>query len=633
MTRWYADYFTADYWSFARHEYTAERTAGEVAYLLKTLAEHAPGRRVLDLGCGVGRHAVPLAEHGHDVTGVDVCRWALDQAGAAAGRAGVPLRLVEADLLGGGPLPEADAVICLQAFGWGDDGEQLRMLRRVRDALAPGGLLVLDHSNVDAILRHYRPTARFEAEGTVFDFFRSYDTLSGRSRGELRVTYAGGKVARLLDDVRLYRPPEVAGLLAAAGFDVLRADAAFTSGAAVDLDTRYVQFVARRREVPRPAVLDHRSPASGTLDLRSAPDEVEYVQDVLTEVWSGLGTGASPALPFPATAASPAALLPPTAASVAAAAPSSAATPVSSAGSAVGGDLLDLSRDYALRDPYGGERAAPVLSRHFGTEITPDRVVAGAGTTGLLAALSALAAPGTVLCTPYAHPDLLGWAATHGAELRVFDPAAGDAAEAVAAARPSLIVVERPGVLGDLLPAERVAALAEAAAEAGSLLVLDEACAAYAGPEASAVPLTSRLPGLVVLRSLSKGYCCGGLRAGFAVCSAGAAPALRRVAPPLAVASLSLRFALRLLSRGDLLTPLRTALATAKPALVDGLRDLGATVVPGHPALPWVVVEGTPPDGVTGKPVRPLTGGPAVTRVSVPLSAERRAAFSRLVGR
>ncbi|MGV9539200.1 hypothetical protein ACWDR9_36815, partial [Streptosporangium sandarakinum] len=56
MTGWYADYFTADYWSFARHEYTAERTAGEVAYLAETLREHAPGRRVLDLGCGVGRH-------------------------------------------------------------------------------------------------------------------------------------------------------------------------------------------------------------------------------------------------------------------------------------------------------------------------------------------------------------------------------------------------------------------------------------------------------------------------------------------------------------------------------------------------------------------------------------------------
>ncbi|MFC6086184.1 aminotransferase class I/II-fold pyridoxal phosphate-dependent enzyme [Sphaerisporangium aureirubrum] len=610
MTAWYADYFTADFWSFARHEYTAERTAGEVAYLLKTLEAHAPGRRVLDLGCGVGRHAVPLAEHGYEVTGVDVCRWALDRAAETAAEAGVPLRLVEADLLGHADLPEVDAVICLQAFGWGQDAEQARLLRRVRDLLVPGGLLVLDHSNVDAILRRYQPTARFEAEGTVFDFLRTYDTLSGRSRGELRVTYPGGAVARLRDDVRLYRPPEVASLLAESGFDVLRADADFTPDAPVGLDTRYVQFLAHRRPLPQPAVLDHTRPSPAPIDLRSAPDEVDFVRHILIEAWTEV-TGIPPAGTEPG------------------------------AQPGTGWGVLDLARDYALRDPYGGERAAPALSRHFGTEIAPDRVVAGAGTTGLLHTLSALAGPGTVLCTRYAHPDLPGWAARQGATLRIFDPAAGDAAEVVAAERPSLVLVERPGVLGDLLPADRVAELAHAAHRAGALLVLDEACAAYAGPGASAVPLTAHVPGLVVLRSLSKGYCSGGLRAGFAVCSPGAAPSLRRLAPPLAISSLSFEVALHLLARGDVLAPLRAALETAKPELVTVLRHLGRTVNPGDPALPWVTVEGDPPPGITGKPIRALSGAPgagggtaaALTRISVPLSARRRAAVVALGGR
>jgi SAM-dependent methyltransferase len=610
VTGWYTDYFTADYWSFARHEYTAERTAGEVAYLVKTLEAHAPGRRVLDLGCGIGRHAVPLAEHGFEVTGVDVCRWALDRAGEAAERAGVAPRLVSADLLGDADLPEADAVICLQAFGWGQDAEQARLLRRLRDRLVPGGLLILDHSNADAILRRYEPTARFEAEGTVFDFLRTYDTLSGRSRGELRVTYPGGAVARLRDDVRLYRPPEVAALLAGSGFDVLRADADFVPGAPVGLDTRYVQFLARRRPLPEPAVLDHARPAPAPLDLRSAPDEVDFVRHILIEAWTEV-TGIPPAATHPG--ASP----------------------------GTGWGVLDLARDYALRDPYGGERAASVLSRHFGTEITPDRVVAGAGTTGLLHTLSALAAPGTVLCTRYSHPDLPGWAVRHGAALRTFDPAAEDAAAVVAAERPSLILIERPGVLGDLLPAGRVVELAHAAHRVGALLVLDEACAAYAGPGASAVPLTARTPGLVVLRSLSKGYCSGGLRAGFAICSPGAALSVRRLAPPLAISSLSFEVALRLLARGDVLAPLRAALETAKPELTTVLRHLGHAVTPGHPSLPWVTVEGSPPPGITGKPIRPLSGAPAadggagasLTRVSVPLSGKRRAAVLALGGR
>ncbi|MEU9830830.1 aminotransferase class I/II-fold pyridoxal phosphate-dependent enzyme [Streptosporangium sp. NPDC048047] len=626
MTGWYADYFTADYWSFARHEYTAERTAGEVAYLAGILRKHAPGRRVLDLGCGIGRHAVPLARHGFEVVGVDVCAWALDRAAEAAGRAGVRVGLLHADLLAAPDLPEADAAICVQSFGWGSDAEQRALLARVRERLAAGGVLILDHSNVSAILSRYEPAARFEAEGEVFDFLRSYDPVSGRSRGELRVTRRAGSggsvpesesesrlgpesesesgsgsgpdsgsgsgetVAVLRDDVRLYQPSEVTALLRETGYDVVRADADFTAGSPVRPGTRYVQFVAVAPARPELAVLDHArsEPSAGQVDLRWAPDEVEYVREAVDRAWARV-----------------------------------AAEP---------GGLAETARRYALDDPYGGVRAAPVLGRHFGADLPADRVVTGAGTTGLLNALSALVAPGTpLLCTPYAHPDLPAWAARRGAALHVFDPADGEAPELVARLRPSMVLVERPGVRGDLLPPGRVLELAEAVSEAGGLLVVDEACAAYAGPEVSAVPLTTRTRGLVVLRSVSKGYCCGGLRAGFAVASAGAAGALRAVAPPLAVSPLSLEVALRLLEQGDVLGPLRAAVAEAKPELVAALRYLGREADPGHPALPWVTVEGDAPPGVLGRPLRHRAGGPALTRISVPLSAVRRRALREAV--
>ncbi|NTV13187.1 MAG: class I SAM-dependent methyltransferase [Desulfobulbaceae bacterium] len=46
---------------------------GEVAYLLKLVAQHAnqPARELLDLGCGTGGHAFFLAAQGFAVTGVD----------------------------------------------------------------------------------------------------------------------------------------------------------------------------------------------------------------------------------------------------------------------------------------------------------------------------------------------------------------------------------------------------------------------------------------------------------------------------------------------------------------------------------------------------------------------------------
>jgi len=88
---WYERYFTADYWTYADEEYTADRTAAEVDYLADVLDRHAPGRRVLDLGCGVGRHAVGLARRGFTVVGIDVSGFALSRAAAAAADAGVSL--------------------------------------------------------------------------------------------------------------------------------------------------------------------------------------------------------------------------------------------------------------------------------------------------------------------------------------------------------------------------------------------------------------------------------------------------------------------------------------------------------------------------------------------------------------
>src|SRR6187549_1939521 len=43
---------------------------------------HRPGMRALDIGCGAGRNALPLAESGWHVTGLDLSRPMLDAAAA-----------------------------------------------------------------------------------------------------------------------------------------------------------------------------------------------------------------------------------------------------------------------------------------------------------------------------------------------------------------------------------------------------------------------------------------------------------------------------------------------------------------------------------------------------------------------
>ena len=58
---------------------------------------------VLDLGCGPGRHAVPFAQRGFRVTGVDLSVFHLEKAKERASAAGVAVEFVEGDRVFGAP--------------------------------------------------------------------------------------------------------------------------------------------------------------------------------------------------------------------------------------------------------------------------------------------------------------------------------------------------------------------------------------------------------------------------------------------------------------------------------------------------------------------------------------------------
>jgi histidinol-phosphate/aromatic aminotransferase/cobyric acid decarboxylase-like protein/SAM-dependent methyltransferase len=597
---WYERYFTRDYWAYADAEYTAERTAAEVDYLAEVLECRAPGRRVADLGCGTGRHAIGLARRGFEVTGVDVSAWALRRAGAAAEAAGVRLELRHADLLGSGDwgVPQVDAAVSVQAFGWGTDADQLRFLRIARALLPPDGLLVLDHSSILAIMARYRPEARAQIGGASFHFIRRYDAVTGRSNGEVRVRRADGSTTVLPDDVRMYQPAEVRALLRRAGFAVSAVDADFTAGAPVTPATRYVQFLASPAPVAESALTAHRDPAPpATVDLRWAPDEAQFVAGPIAAAWAKI-SGEAPALP-------------------------------------------DRARRYDLADPYGGDRAAAVLARQLqwpaGGMLAAGRVSTGAGVTGLLHDLAGLAGDGTALVASDGHPQLALAAAAAGAQVRVAALADLDGAlAAVAEHRPQVTVLDRPGLVGLLWPTAAIGRLAAATAADGGVLIVDETAGSYLPPGSSAAPLTDAIPGLVVLRSMSKGFCCGGLRVGFAVASPGVAARVRSVLTPLAASALALDVALKLLRSPDPVAALRERIDEAKPELVAMLGRAGIAVIPTDPHVPWVVLPGDPATaaalrgaGLLAREVRLLRPDGSATvllRLSVPLSAGRREA-------
>jgi SAM-dependent methyltransferase len=142
-------------------------TVQEVEFLVDAL-ELTPGMRVLDAGCGPGRHSLELARRGIAVVGVDASPDFIALARAEAGT--LPVEFLEADVRELTFADEFDAVICLCQGGFGllggDEGE-LAVVSRFSEALRSGGRLALSAFSSYFVVRHLEPEETFDADSGV----------------------------------------------------------------------------------------------------------------------------------------------------------------------------------------------------------------------------------------------------------------------------------------------------------------------------------------------------------------------------------------------------------------------------------------------------------------------------------
>ena len=176
-----------------------------------------PGR-LLDLGCGTGRHLVHFARRGFDVTGVDLSDHMLDMAGSKAKDAGVDVRLVRASFcdLGGLDSASFDYVICMFSTLGMVRGSENRAaaLAEVRRLLVPGGAFAIHAHNrlhnlwipggTARLLRSYLAAlvGRREVGDMIIDGYRGVKRmyLHSYTARELReaISAAGLEVSNLL---------------------------------------------------------------------------------------------------------------------------------------------------------------------------------------------------------------------------------------------------------------------------------------------------------------------------------------------------------------------------------------------------------------------------------------------------
>ncbi|MBD2754180.1 SAM-dependent methyltransferase [Spirosoma validum] len=224
---WYHTFFQGlpqDAWKAAQ---TEEQTQLDLELLVETL-DFGPDDRLLDVFCGYGRHAIPLARMGAHVTGVDISPEYIAELQTGADAEKLSVVAIADDFLGvskskiGAPA-SFDAAYCLgNSFSFFPQPDMLAFLKRIATLLKPGGRF-LAHSEMiaesvlpDYQARNWQPVG----DDILFLVENEYDPLESRIDSYLTYIRSGDIQTRTAQHY-VYTLAELRRLFTEAGLTVI----------------------------------------------------------------------------------------------------------------------------------------------------------------------------------------------------------------------------------------------------------------------------------------------------------------------------------------------------------------------------------------------------------------------------
>ncbi len=219
MKQWYEELFR-DYSDKYDNESFTEGTIGEVDFIEKEIA-FSKSCRILDIGCGTGRHSVELARRGYSVTGIDLSESMIKKARSNAQNENLKIdfQVKDARNFSFNEPFDLAIMICEGAFPLMETDEMnFSILKNAFSSLKPGGKLIFTTLNGLFPLFHsvkdFINSGSDQGESTEI----SFDLMTFRDHSIYETEDDNGKKKVLKCNERYYVPSEITWLLKSAGF-------------------------------------------------------------------------------------------------------------------------------------------------------------------------------------------------------------------------------------------------------------------------------------------------------------------------------------------------------------------------------------------------------------------------------
>ncbi|HIB45103.1 MAG TPA: class I SAM-dependent methyltransferase [Candidatus Lambdaproteobacteria bacterium] len=216
MVQWYEELFDNYGMKYDNENFT-QGTIGECDFLEKEIQKNK-NAKILDIGCGTGRHSIELSKRGYDITGVDLSNSLLKRAKEKAAKHKLKVVFQQHDAR---KLPfenEFDLVImlCEGAFPLMETDEMnFIILKNAANALKPNGKLIFTTLNGLFPLFHsvkdFLASAPKDGNATYSD--NSFDLMTFRDHSITHLEGDSGNKKELICNERYYVPSEITWLL------------------------------------------------------------------------------------------------------------------------------------------------------------------------------------------------------------------------------------------------------------------------------------------------------------------------------------------------------------------------------------------------------------------------------------